>query len=76
MFGMSLFVISLIDRHDNDNHHPRSPSQIYESNRVIRDKFYAIFKPEDPLYPLTIPIVPSYGNNDVWPYKCTLLSLM
>jgi endopolyphosphatase len=65
-----------MERHDNDNHHPRSPSHIYESNKVIRDKFYDIFKHEDPLYPLTIPIVPSYGNNDVWPYEYILSLLM
>jgi hypothetical protein len=54
--------------HDSDNQYPRSPSHIYESNKHIRDKFYKIFKPDNPLYPLSIPIVPSYGNNDVWPY--------
>jgi hypothetical protein len=67
IFGMSSKVLA-DNSHDSDNKYPRSPSHIYESNKHIRDKFYKIFKPDNPLYPLTIPIVPSYGNNDVWPY--------
>jgi hypothetical protein len=58
----------LTDRHDNDHHFPRSPAHIFGYNRQIRDKFYDIFKPNNSIYPLTIPIIPSYGNNDVWPY--------
>ena len=61
-------------RHDNDHHFPRSPSHIFGYNRVIRDKFYEIFKPNNSFYPLSIPIIPSYGNNDVWPYvPCSTL---
>ena len=58
----------LMDRHDNDHHFPRSPAHIFGYNRIIRDKFYDVFKPNNSIYPLSIPIIPSYGNNDVWPY--------
>jgi hypothetical protein len=65
---LSIAELVLTCRHDNDHNFPRSPSHIFEANRRIRDSFYAIFKPDNPLYPLTIPLIPSYGNNDVWPY--------
>ena len=62
-----------MDRHDNDHHFPRSPANIFGYNRIIRDKFYDIFKPNNSIYPLSIPIIPSYGNNDVWPYPSSLI---
>jgi len=62
-----LLLGSYSNRHDNDNHFPRSPLHIFDANREIRDYFYAIFKHENPLYPLKIPLIPSFGNNDVWP---------
>ncbi|CAH1766478.1 11046_t:CDS:2, partial [Entrophospora sp. SA101] len=59
-------------RHDNDNNIPRTPKEMYDSNRFITNKFLETFtkttytKKHHPLLK-TIPIVPSIGNNDLNP---------
>ncbi|KZS97587.1 hypothetical protein SISNIDRAFT_472565 [Sistotremastrum niveocremeum HHB9708] len=47
-------------RHDNDRIVPRTPSEIYELNRLLVSKMEKIFGKRG------IPVVPSLGNNDIW----------
>ncbi|KAG0262147.1 Endopolyphosphatase [Actinomortierella ambigua] len=57
-------------RHDSDNEHPRTQQEIEELNRMIANKFLDMFAP-DPNDPLQrrLPIIPSIGNNDVYPHN-------
>ncbi|KAG8819890.1 Endopolyphosphatase [Serendipita sp. 399] len=48
-------------RHDNDNRIPRTPAAIYQMNRVLATRMKETFP--------DIPIVPSIGNNDIWPHN-------
>ncbi|KZP17262.1 endopolyphosphatase [Athelia psychrophila] len=47
-------------RHDEDNKIPRTPAEIYDTNRAVASKMKSIFSARG------IPVVPSLGNNDVW----------
>ncbi|WRT69448.1 uncharacterized protein IL334_006434 [Kwoniella shivajii] len=49
-------------RHDIDRSLPRSTSEIYKLNRMIVSKMLDTFGTD-------IPIVPSIGNNDIWPHN-------
>ncbi|KAG0236318.1 Endopolyphosphatase [Actinomortierella wolfii] len=57
-------------RHDSDNEHPRTQQEIEELNLMIARKFLDTFAadPDDPLQ-RRLPIVPSIGNNDVYPHN-------
>lgn len=59
-------------RHDSDEDIPRSPAQVLGTNRWIADKFFDVFR--DPITNLTtsIPIVPTFGNNDILPHNILL----
>ncbi|KIM25254.1 hypothetical protein M408DRAFT_331351 [Serendipita vermifera MAFF 305830] len=48
-------------RHDNDNLLPRTPPAIYAMNRIIASQMASAFP--------NIPILPSIGNNDIWPHN-------
>ncbi|KAJ7507820.1 endopolyphosphatase [Mycena galericulata] len=50
-------------RHDSDRKLPRTPSEIYDLNRAVATKMASIFTSRG------IPVVPSLGNNDVWPHN-------
>ncbi|KAA1466378.1 hypothetical protein DENSPDRAFT_831193 [Dentipellis sp. KUC8613] len=50
-------------RHDNDRKQPRTLKEIYELNRVIAAKMEEVFVKKG------VPVVPSLGNNDVWPHN-------
>jgi len=50
-------------RHDNDRKLPRTPSEIYDLNRAVAAKMRKVFSNRN------IPVVPSLGNNDVWPHN-------
>ncbi|EXJ71321.1 uncharacterized protein A1O5_05127 [Cladophialophora psammophila CBS 110553] len=62
-------------RHDNDERLPRSDKQVLKLNRFIVDKFIEAFgKPDniddpDPTNDFVIPIVPTFGNNDILPHN-------
>ncbi|KAG0254140.1 Endopolyphosphatase [Mortierella polycephala] len=57
-------------RHDSDNKHPRTQKEIEDLNQAIAEKFLEIFKhDEDDPFQTRIPIVPSIGNNDVYPHN-------
>lgn len=50
-------------RHDNDRKIPRTPSEIYTLNRSVAERMERIFLHRG------IPVIPSLGNNDVWPHN-------
>ncbi|KAJ7682793.1 endopolyphosphatase [Mycena polygramma] len=50
-------------RHDNDRKLPRTPNEIYDLNRAVATKMASVFTSRG------IPVVPSLGNNDVWPHN-------
>lgn len=62
-------------RHDNDANIPRSEAQILDLNRRISDGMFAVFgKPDnlgddDPTNDLVVPIIPTLGNNDIFPHN-------
>ncbi|KAL0579696.1 Endopolyphosphatase [Marasmius crinis-equi] len=49
-------------RHDNDRKLPRTTFEIYDLNRAVAHKMKEVFSKKG------IPVVPSLGNNDVWPH--------
>ncbi|PYH39856.1 endopolyphosphatase [Aspergillus neoniger CBS 115656] len=51
-------------RHDNDERNPRTADEIVRLNQFMVDKFTEVFGGKD-----TIPIVPTFGNNDVMPHN-------
>ena len=65
-------------RHDNDEHIPRTDSKVEDLNRMMVDKFVEVFGKEDnindtdPTNDFTIPIVPTWGNNDILPHNIFL----
>lgn len=58
-------------RHDNDRHRPRTESQIFEWNSIVAKKLEDIFKNKNSLNPreFDVPLIPSLGNNDVFPHN-------
>lgn len=65
-------------RHDNDERFPRTDKQVIKSNRFIVHKFVETFgKPDniddpDPTNDFIVPIVPTFGNNDILPHNIFL----
>ncbi|KAK4459087.1 Metallo-dependent phosphatase-like protein [Cladorrhinum samala] len=58
-------------RHDRDDDLPRSQEQVLGTNRWVADKFAELFS--DPKgNGLSIPIVPTFGNNDILPHNILL----
>lgn len=55
-------------RHDNDNRYPRTLKQIYASNEFMGIKMQEIFG-SDKYSPEFIPVIPTVGNNDVYPHN-------
>jgi len=62
-------------RHGNDEKLPRSEQQIVEQNELLVTKFTEVFGKDDnindtdPTNDFTIPIVPTFGNNDMMPHN-------
>ena len=62
-------------RHDNDEEIPRTDQQVVQLNELLVDKFIEVFSKEDninntdPTNDFTIPIVPTFGNNDILPHN-------
>lgn len=56
-------------RHDNDVDFPRTESAIWDSNNYMVEKFMKTFGSKDPRKTFEIPIIPSLGNNDVYPHN-------
>ncbi|OIW35540.1 hypothetical protein CONLIGDRAFT_651543 [Coniochaeta ligniaria NRRL 30616] len=58
-------------RHDSDEDIPRSPAQVLGTNRLVADKFADTFS--DPSgVGMTIPVIPTLGNNDILPHNILL----
>lgn len=57
-------------RHDNDRRFPRTELHIFDMNELVSDLVVDTFRSsEDMGSPLAIPVVPSLGNNDVYPHN-------
>ncbi|KAK5090933.1 Endopolyphosphatase [Lithohypha guttulata] len=62
-------------RHDNDELYPRTNKQVEQLNEFMVSKFDEVFgKPDnrhdpDPTNDFIIPIVPTFGNNDILPHN-------
>jgi len=62
-------------RHDNDERFPRSEAQVIGLNKLLVSKFVEVFGKDDdindpdPTNDFTIPIIPTFGNNDILPHN-------
>ncbi|KAK3672277.1 Endopolyphosphatase [Recurvomyces mirabilis] len=63
-------------RHDNDEEIPRNAEQVVGFNEFMVQKMYEVFgkhngdeDDDDPNNDFVIPIVPSFGNNDILPHN-------
>ncbi|PWY73227.1 vacuolar endopolyphosphatase [Aspergillus sclerotioniger CBS 115572] len=56
-------------RHDNDEKNPRTAEEIINLNKFMADKFAEVFKGKGATHGLSIPIVPTFGNNDIMPHN-------
>lgn len=63
-------------RHDNDEDIPRTQKQVIQQNKFMVSKFTEVFGHKDhhnkPTKDLVIPIVPTFGNNDIMPHNIFL----
>jgi len=63
-------------RHDNDEELPRTPKQVVKQNEYMVAKFAEVFgKSEDKhgdVDQWAIPVVPTFGNNDIMPHNIFL----
>lgn len=62
-------------RHDNDEEIPRTEKQVTGLNELLVTKFVEVFGKDDrindtdPTNDFVIPIVPTFGNNDILPHN-------
>lgn len=62
-------------RHDNDEEIPRTIRQVEGLNELLVTKFVEVFgkddnlDDDDPTNDLIIPIIPTFGNNDILPHN-------
>lgn len=62
-------------RHDNDESLPRNDKSVVNLNRFVVNKFVEVFgktdniNDPDPTNDFVIPIVPTFGNNDILPHN-------
>ena len=62
-------------RHDNDERIPRSEEQVSDSNEFLVNKFLEVFGEKEnfndtnPFNDFAIPIIPTFGNNDILPHN-------
>jgi len=60
-------------RHDNDIKIPRTSAEIYDLNEMTVNKMIDVFGTSpDAEYPLAVPVVPTLGNNDIYPHNIML----
>ncbi|KAL2127196.1 hypothetical protein VTI74DRAFT_11115 [Chaetomium olivicolor] len=59
-------------RHDRDESLPRNADQVLGTNRWIADKFADLFADPSSNQGMTIPVVPTFGNNDILPHNILL----
>lgn len=58
-------------RHDNDRTYPRTEDEIFRMNAEVAEKIKKIFRTPNSPDPrdFAVPVVPSIGNNDVFPHN-------
>ncbi|RHZ56183.1 hypothetical protein CDV55_103899 [Aspergillus turcosus] len=56
-------------RHDNDEKVPRTEDEVVQLNEMLVDKFIDVFGDKRSPNGLSIPIVPTIGNNDIMPHN-------
>ena len=62
-------------RHDNDENNPRTEEEIVNLNKLLVSKFVETFGKKDkindtdPTNDFIIPIIPTFGNNDIMPHN-------
>lgn len=56
-------------RHDNDEKIPRTADEIVDLNELLANKFIDLFESSDKVRDLSIPIIPTIGNNDIMPHN-------
>ncbi|KAI8632293.1 Endopolyphosphatase [Xylariaceae sp. FL1651] len=56
-------------RHDSDEEIPRDNKDILAMNRRIADAFADVFSDDEGL---VVPVVPTFGNNDIYPHNILL----
>ncbi|KAF9870013.1 hypothetical protein CkaCkLH20_12493 [Colletotrichum karsti] len=56
-------------RHDSDEDIPRNASQVLGTNRLIADKFFETFAHPTDSTRMTVPVIPTFGNNDILPHN-------
>ncbi|KAL2798675.1 Metallo-dependent phosphatase-like protein [Aspergillus keveii] len=56
-------------RHDNDERKPRTASEIIDLNEILATKFIDVFEDKETPRGLSIPIIPTIGNNDIMPHN-------
>lgn len=56
-------------RHDSDEEIPRSAKEVIESNRWITEKLVETFSQDESKKKLEIPVVGTFGNNDILPHN-------
>lgn len=59
-------------RHDSDEKIPRNQDQVLSSNRYVASKFIDLFADETASTGLSVPVVPTFGNNDILPHNILL----
>lgn len=63
-------------RHDNDEKTPRTQEQIVTQNEFMVEKIAQVFghgrRGKDPTTASSIPVVPTFGNNDIMPHNILL----
>lgn len=60
-------------RHDSDEKIPRTQNEVLETNRWIAEKLEEVFSDrDDPSKGLAVPIVSTFGNNDILPHNILL----
>ncbi|KAL4981818.1 Metallo-dependent phosphatase-like protein [Aspergillus falconensis] len=56
-------------RHDNDEKIPRTAGEIIDLNEILAAKFIDLFEDSGAARGLSIPVVPTIGNNDIMPHN-------
>lgn len=62
-------------RHDNDERIPRTQKQVIKQNEFLVSKFAEVFGQDDkhdPSKAFSIPVIPTFGNNDIMPHNIFL----
>lgn len=57
----AILIVDPYNRHDIDRSLPRTPAEIFSTNRMMVDMMRDAFP--------AVPIVPSIGNNDIYPHN-------